>query len=149
MSILLDIADAVSDELAAGVAADVFSTSFTPVSAAIVRYELKDLKVVRVTCIPAALELTGASRGASHFEAHVDVGVQKRVGVGAAMTADMTELTDLVQEIAVYLRGRRLSGMPAVRWVRTAIDPVYVRAHLDEQRTFTSVVSAWYKGILA
>jgi len=141
MAYVIDIADAVVAELAEGS----FSQSFTPVRRVLPGHELADLKDLRVTVVPKALEIESASRAASRFDVQVDVGIQKRVG--AAMDAEVADLLGLVEEIAEFLRKRPLTAEPRAMWVTTANEPVYAPEHLLEQRTFTSVLTLTYRAM--
>ncbi|HUT23093.1 MAG TPA: hypothetical protein VM492_01985 [Sumerlaeia bacterium] len=142
-SIALDIANAVADLLSAAT----FEMEFEAEAAAVPRWELKDLKVLRVTCVPVSVSLTNATRGSTQYAARIDIGVQKRLG--SAVEADVAGLCALTEEIARYIRNRPLPGVTGVNWAESLIDPLFSLAHLDEHRTFTSVISVTYKGILA
>jgi len=139
MSIVTDIADAVAAELVEGT----FSQEFTPQRKAVPMFELKDLKDLKVSVVPHSLEITGATRGMSQYEATIDIGVQKKID-GDVDEAVKT-LGSLVDEIADFLRKRTLSATPWAVWSGIKNDPVYVPEHLTDQRVFTSVLSVSYK----
>ena len=145
MSAVIDIAEAVKAELnapdgptygdpPAGLAAE---RHYRP------RFELADMGVLHVTVVPKGLELTTAGRGIAQDDVQIDVAVQKKLA-----TTDMAEidaLMALVEQIADFLRQRRLAGAPGAAWVRTENVPVYSAEHLGELRQFTSVLTLTYR----
>lgn len=139
MGLAIDIADAVVAELAKGT----FSQAFAPVRRVLPSYELKDLSVLRVTVAPAAVEMEAASRSLTQHDFQIDVGIQKHLG--SDVDAEVAGLTDLVDELADYLRRRRLEAAPEAMWVRTANAPIYSPEHLSEERTFTSILTLTYR----
>lgn len=141
MALTIDIADAVAAELADGS----FSQSFAPRRLVIPAHELAELADLRVSVVPKAMEITGASRSTSQFDVQVDVGVQKKLG--SDLDGEVAALCGLVDEIAEYLRKRPLSSAPYAVWVRTANEPVYAPEHLVEQRVFTSVLTLTYRAM--
>ena len=134
MALAIDIADAVVTELAGGA----FSQNFTPERRVLPEYELADLKDLRVTVVPAAVETSGASRTLSQHDVQIDLAVQKKLD--AADNAEIDALMGLVEELAEFLRTKRQFGDAA--WVRTENSPVYSQEHLGELRQFTSVLTA-------
>lgn len=141
MALVIDIADAVVTELAGGE----FSQAFTPERRVLPAFELADLTTLRVTVVPKAVEVTGATRSVSQYDAQVDIGIQKKLG--ANLDAEVGELCGLVDEVAEYLRKRPLAAAPYAVWVRTANDPVYAPEHLLEKRAFTSVLTVTYRAM--
>jgi len=138
MALVIDIADAVAVALAEGS----FSEEFTPERRVLPDFELADLAGLKVTVVPKGVEIAGASRSLSQHDVQVDVGVQKKVG--SDLDAEVAALCGLVEEIAVFLKGRRLTG---AAWVRTANEPVYSPDHLAEKRLFTSVLTVTYRAM--
>ncbi len=139
MAIITDIADAVVTELAGGA----FSQPVSAVRRVLPVYELADLKDLRVTVVPAAMEISGASRSLSQHDVRVDVGIQKKLGKN--LDAEVALLLGLVDEIAEFLKRRPLQAAPWAVWVRTVNEPVYAPDHLSEQRAFTSVLTLTYR----
>jgi hypothetical protein len=139
--LVIDIADAVVAELADGT----FSQAFTPERRVLPAFELADLTDLKVTVVPKAVEVTGATRSVSQCDVRVDIGVQKKLG--SNLDAEVAELCGLVDEIAEYLRKRPLAAAPYVVWVRAANDPVYAPEHLLEKRAFTSVLTLTYRAM--
>ena len=139
MALAIDIADAVVAELAGGA----FSLPFTTVRRVLPEYELADLKDLRVTVVPAAVEISGASRTLSQHDVRIDIGIQKKLGKN--LDVEVASLLGLVDEIAEFLKRRPLQAAPYAVWVRTANEPVYAADHLAERRTFTSVLTLVYR----
>ena len=102
MSIVVDIARAVADELNVGV----FTQPFQAVRAYLPQYKLSDMDTLHVTVVPRAMEVGAASRGKMQYECKVDVAVQKRCDPDDTGTLDA--LMDLSDEIVAYLAQRRL-----------------------------------------
>ena len=141
MSAIIDIADAVTAELAAG--AGSFSQSFTPQRGVLPDFELADLQDLRVTVVPRGVEITGSSRTMSQHDVQIDVGVQKKLGTD--LDTEVAELVGLVEEISNYLKRRSLAAAPQACWVKTANEPVYAPDHLADKRLFTSVLTLTYR----
>jgi len=139
MALVIDIADAVVAELAGGV----FSQPIAPVRRVLPEYELADLKDLRVTVVPAAVEIADASRTLSQHDVRIDIGIQKKLGKN--LDTEVAQLCGLVDEIAEFLKRRPLQAAPYAVWVKTANEPIYAADHLAEQRTFTSVLSITYR----
>jgi len=139
MALAIDIADAVVTELAGGA----FSQPFTPERRVLPEHELADLKDLRVTVVPAAVETSGASRTLSQHDVRIDVGIQKKLGKN--LDTEVASLLGLVDEIAEFLKRRPLQAAPYAVWVRTANEPIYAADHLAERRLFTSVLSVTYR----
>jgi len=141
MALVIDIADAVAAELDGGS----FSQEFTPERRVLPDFELADLAGLKVTVVPKGVEITGASRSLSQHDVQIDVGVQKKLG--SELDAEVAALCGLVEEIAGFLKGHRLTGAPGTAWVRTANEPVYSPEHLAEKRLFTSVLTVTYRAM--
>jgi len=139
MALVTDIADAVVAELAGGA----FSQPFTAVRRVLPEYELADLKDLRVTVVPAAVEIAGASRTLSQHDVRIDIGIQKKLGKN--LDTEVAQLVGLVDEIGEFLKRRPLQATPYAVWVKTANEPIYAAGHLAEQRTFTSVLTLVYR----
>lgn len=139
MPTVIDLADAVVVELEAGT----FSQAFTPVRRILPDFELAELATLRVSVVPKAVEITGATRASSQYDMQVDIGIQKHVG--ADRDDDVVGLCTLVDEIADWLRGRALGEAAYAQWVRTLNDPIYAPEHLLEKRVFTSVLTLTYR----
>ncbi len=141
MSLVIDIADAVTAELAGGE----FSQAFAPQRKLLPEFDLADLKDLRVTVVPKAIEASGASRVASQLDVQVDVGIQKKIA--ADLEAEVAELLGLVDEIVQYMTRRPLAALPNVAWAAASNDPIYAPDHLVNQRVFTSVLTLTYRAL--
>lgn len=147
MSIITDIADAVTAEINA---ADpgTFSESFTAERKALPVYELAELSDLKVTVVPKSMEISISTRGMSQYEIVVDIGTQKKLPATPYIDTEVETLGSLVDQIAEYLRRRKLADAPFAIWVNTANDPVYAPEHLAEQRVFTGVLTVTYRVIM-
>jgi len=143
MSLIVQVADAVTAELNAGT----FTPAFTAQRRVLPVYELSELADLRVTVVPKSVEITGSTRAASQHDLTIDIGVQQRVPPESDVDDVVLELGGLVDAIADYLRRRELGQLPGVNWVRTTNDPVYAPEHLTERRVFTSVLTVTYRGM--
>ena len=141
MSLVIDIADAVTGEINAA-APGTFSEAFTAERHVLPEFALADLKDLKVTVVPKRVEITGSTRAASRYEIAVDIGVQKKCSKD--LNGEVAILGTLVDEIADYLRRRPLSAAPFAAWVGITNEPVYAPEHLAEQRVFTSVLTVIY-----
>jgi len=138
------VADAVVAELNAGT----FSESVSAVRSFLPEYDLKDLKDLRVTVLPAGDDLSSESRGANRRLVRVEIGIQKRLPTGEEAEAEeMQALLLLLEEIKAYLAGRTLGGQPAARWLATENSPIYDPETVQEHRSFLSVLRVSYLAI--
>ncbi len=146
MSLVLDIADAVTFEINA--AENVFSQPFTAVRRVLPSFDLEALADLKVTVVPKGVQITGSTRSATQHDIAVDIGIQKKLtGTDADIDTQVHGLGTLVDQIAGYLTRRPLSGFPWATWVSIANDPVYAPEHLSEQRVFTSVLTTTYRAM--
>jgi len=137
MALLLDIADAVVDELNSGS----FSLVFNAVRGYVPVYDLEDLADLRVTVVPAGVDAARASRGEDQVDYRVDVAVQQR----AETDADADALVGLVEEIADHFRHLTLATNPAAYCAAYEHDPVYAPEHMREGRVLTSVLRLTFR----
>ena len=144
MSLVTDIADAVAAELN-GAEQGTFGEAFTAERRVLPQFDLEDLAGLKVTVVPKAVEISGASRSVCQYEISVDVGIQKKLGTD--LDAEVAALGTLVDEITDFLRRRQLAATPWAAWVSASNDPVYATAHLAEQRVFTSVLTLVYRAM--
>ena len=134
MATMIDIAEAVKDELNTGQ----FSQSFTAVRAYQPTYDLKDMATLRVTVVPQGLSQSMVSRGQYQFEYVVDVGVMKKV----ADDSDCDSLMTLVEEIGDHFAGLAVEGAVCVD---VSNEPIFDPDHLLQQRQFTSVLHLTFR----
>lgn len=139
MHVLLEIADA----LLAALNAEDFSQAFTAVRSYRPDFDLPELATLRVSVVPKADTTSAATRTDDFHEVSVDIGVQQRVPQGDRDALDA--LLTLMQELGDFLKRRRLDGVPAATWVRTANEPVFDPDHLAEKSVFTSVLTVTYR----
>jgi hypothetical protein len=142
MSTIVDIADAVVAELNGGT----FSQTLTAMRHYKPVFDLKDMKDLHVSVVPKAQEMSMAGRGLAQSDVQIDIGVQKKLPDDVPDDAAAIDgLMNLVQEIADFLRQRRLAAMSSAAWVRTENSPVYAPDHLEQLRQFTSVLTVTYR----
>lgn len=139
MAVITDIADAVVTELNG----HTFSQAFTAVRHYRPLFNLADMQSLHVTVVPKAVSVERLDRTSHQEDYQVDVAVQKKVDAVDNTTLD--PLTALVQEVADFLRGRRLAGLPAAICVADRNEPIYAPEHLDDLRQFTSVLTFTYR----
>ena len=133
MARITDIADAV----VAALNGHTFSQVLTVARAYRPVFELQDMKDLRVTVVPKAVELTTAGRGLAQSDVQIDIGVQKKLA--DTDDAEIDALMGLVQEIADFIRATGRFGDAA--WIKTDNAPIYSQEHLGELRQFTSVLT--------
>ncbi len=98
MALATDIADAVAAELAGGT----FSQPIDPLRRVLPEYELSDLKDLRVTVVPASIQIEGTSRALSQHDVRIDIGIQKKLG--KTIDAEVAQLCELVDEVVEFLK---------------------------------------------
>ena len=141
MPLITQVAEAVISELNGAT----FSLPFTAVRSYLPRSELAELKTLKVTVVPSALSVVTASRGQTQQDVAIDVAVQQKL-TGEHNT-DLDPLLALAEEIAAHFRGKRLASFPNAVWVKTEFKPIYAPDHIDQLRTFTSVVTLTFRVI--
>ena len=138
MSVIMDIADALADALNS----KEFSVEFEAVRDYRPVLELQDMKTLHVSVVPKGVTMAPADRNRVQHDVEVDVLVQKKLDAGDAEELDA--LMSLVEEIAGFLKFKRLESLGA-SWVKTANEPIYAPDHLSELRQFTSVLTLTYR----
>jgi len=144
MSLVIDIADAVTTELNAA-PAGTFDPAIAAVRRVLPEFELADLTDLKVSVVPKSVVITGSTRAASQYEIAVDIGVQKKLGKD--IDGEIASLSRLMDQVADYLRRRPLTAAPFAAWIGIANEPVYAPEHLAEQRVFTSVLTVTYRAM--
>ena len=139
MSLIVDIAQAVTDELNG----EAFSQGFTAERHYQPVFELPDMQTLHVTVVPRAISMTTLDRGRCQTDAQIDVAVQKKFASDA--NPEIDPLMDLVEEIAECFRQRRLAALPSAAWVKTENEPLYAQEHMHELRQFTSVLTFTFR----
>ena len=138
MSLIVDIADA----LATALNGKEFSMEFEAARDYRPVLELQDMKTLRVSVVPKGVTMAPADRSRVQHEVEVDVLVQKKLEAGDATELDA--LMSLVEEIAGFLKFKRLESAGAL-WLKTANDPIFAPDHIDQFRQFTSVLTVTYR----
>ena len=146
MSLVIDIADAVAGELNTAGAGS-FSLEFTALRRALPVYDLAELTDLKISVVPKALEIAGATRGLGKFDVQVDIGIQQKLPPGEDVDSFVESLCGLVDEIVDFLRQKTLADAPWASWVATENDPVYVPEHLADRRVFTAVLTLTYRAM--
>ncbi|QDU33046.1 hypothetical protein KS4_10870 [Poriferisphaera corsica] len=146
MSLITEIADAVAHELNTA-NASTFSQSFTAQRSVLPLFDLEDLKELKVTVVPKSVEINGSTRSVSQYDITVDIGIQRKLSNSSTVDAQVESLGMLVDEIAEYLRQRKLTSAAFAAWVSSTNDPVYAVEHLAEKRVFTSVLTVTYRAM--
>ncbi|MFW6159436.1 MAG: hypothetical protein ACOC8E_08775 [Planctomycetota bacterium] len=139
MSVLTQIAQAVTDELNAGE----FSQEFAAERAYQPLFELPDMKTLHVTVIASGITIHRASRGLIQHDYRIEIGVQKKFAKDDATELD--PLMDLVEEVADFLRATRLAAVSRAPCVRIENEPIYSQDHMEQFRQFTSVLTLTYR----
>jgi hypothetical protein len=140
MSLVTQIAQAVVTELKKNVS--VFSIPFEPEMLVLPSFEPAELQTLRVSVVPRTLEMERVSRNSSKYTLGIDIGIQRRIEGTPEET--VAKIGHLVDEIMLFLKETTLSDFPAAQWLGVTNDPVYVPEHLQQKRTFTSVLNVRY-----
>ena len=143
MGLITDIAAAVVTELNAPPSP--FSLPFTAVRAYRPAFDLVALKSLQVTVVAKGVEISSLARSTNQHDVTVDVAVQKKVAPEAAGLAELDGLMTLTEEIADFLRLKRLTAFPTALWNKTIHVPVYAPEHLEQKQVFTSVLSMTFR----
>jgi hypothetical protein len=139
MAVITDLADALVAELNA-------ATFGQPIAAQrhyLPRFDLPEMQTLHVTVVPKGVVLGVGDRARGQGDYSVDVAVQQKITTGD--NAELDALTNLVEEIANHLRGRRLASYPDAAWLKTEQTVLYAQEHLAELRQFTSVLTVTYR----
>jgi hypothetical protein len=139
MPLISKVAEAVVAELNAAT----FSLPVIATRSYLPRVELANLKTLQVTVVPSRLVVAAASRGQTQQDVAIDIAVQQKPP--SEQNADLDPLLALAEEIAAHFRGRRLDSFPDALWVKTEFKPIFAPEHLDQLRTFTSVLTLTFR----
>ncbi len=135
----------VAEAVVAALNAAAFSQPIAAARSYLPRVELADLKTLKVTVVPSSVSVVTASRGQTQRDVAIDVAVQKKLA--REQNADLDPLLILAEEIAEHFRGKRLDSFPDAVWVKTEFKPIYAPEHIEQLRTFTSVVTLTFRMI--
>ena len=106
-------------------------------------YDLAQLKSLRVTVVPKKIEIASLGRSSNQHDVSVDVAIQKKVA--STSTEELDPLMTLVEQVADYLRLKRLPGFTEAIWVKTENAPIYAPEHLEQKQVFTSLLTVTYR----
>jgi hypothetical protein len=137
MSKLTDIADAVVDILNA---ADL-DMEFTAERTLLPIYDLKSLKILKVSVVPKGRKITQGARVLTIDEIQIDIGVQKKI----SDDSELDDLLKLVEDIVSLFPAERLEGYPLAICIKKENEPIYDPGHLRQFRQFTSVITLTFK----
>ena len=140
MSVITDLTDAVVYDLNSKTD---WSVPFTAERVATARKDIRELNAISVSVIPASVQYQREARDFMRYTRVIDIGIQKHLDGNEADA--VSELGSLVDEIAQYLSGRKLSHKPNAKQIGLTNDPIYFQEHLLQKRVFTSVVSVKYQ----
>ena len=135
----VQIADAVVEQLNAGG----FSRQFTATRKYLPSYRLRDLKDLRVTVVPTAVNEQSESRQTPRLEYEVQIGIQQQVDLDDASSID--PLVALAEEIKDRFRFQRLTELPEAMLTAAEIDPLFVPDELEDKRVFVSIVNLTFR----
>jgi len=139
VAVIIDIAEAVKNELNAGE----FSQEFEAARAYRPVFELPEMKTLHVTVVPKGVEMEGAARSLVQHDYQVDVAVQKKFEKDEPTELD--PLMTLVEEIIDFFRLRRLKTVENAICVKASNEPVYSQEHMEQFRQFTSVITLTFR----
>lgn len=132
--VLTTIADAVVQALNSQ-----FSAQFTAQRMYQPVHTLPELQTLQVSVVPKSVTVAPATRDSQYWDCAVDVGVQQKL---AGTDGEVDALLEVVQNLVDFLRSARL---PSGQLVSLANEPVVAVEPLDQQRVFTSLVTATYR----
>jgi len=139
MAMILDIADAVRDELNG----KVWSMSFTAKRAYKPSFDLPEMADLHVTVVPKGLTIAREDRSSYRYDYRVDIGVQQKFEQGAH--AELDPLMGLVEEIGDYFRDVILETDPEAVCTGVENGPIYAQEHFREKRLFTSILTLGFR----
>jgi hypothetical protein len=138
MAVILDVADAVVAQLNA----TTFSQPLTAERHYQSKFELSEMTELKVSVVPRSLASKTLDRNRDTFDYLIDVAVQQKNDM--SQTA-LDALMALVEEMADHFRTQPLAGYLNARCTDVKNEPVYALEHLEELRSFTSVITLTYR----
>jgi hypothetical protein len=143
VSILLEIADALTEALNAGP----FSEPLKAARKVVPRWKLEDLDRLRTTVCPGPVEGAPIARAIASNEFQVSVGLQRKIDPAKDEDEEVGRVLTLADEVQLFVQSRKSltleSGHKArfqtVEWV-----PVFVD-HIDRFNALTSIVTVTYR----
>ena len=141
MPVITQIADAVVATLNVAT----LSQPVTATRAYLPRVEVSELKTLKVTVVPSSVVNASASRSQSQQDIAIDVAIQQKLGNEQNATLD--PLLALAEEIADLFRSKRLDTFPLALCIKTEFKTIYAPEHIENLRTFTSVLTLTFRVI--
>ena len=138
---IIQIVDAVVTELNA----TTFSQPLTAMRSYLPRVELAELRTLKVTVVPSSITVVSASRSQVQRDVAIDVAVQQKLG--QEQNAMLDPLLALAEEIAEHFRAKRLDTFPLAACIKTEFKTIYAPEHIENLRTFTSVLTLTFRVI--
>jgi len=135
----------VAEAVVAALNSATFSQPIAATRSYLPRVELTELKSLKVTVVPSSVSVVTLSRGQTQRDVAIDVAVQKKLA--HEQNADLDPLLTLAEEIAEHFRDQRLDSFPDAAWVKTEFKPIYAPEHIEQLRTFTSVLTLTFRVI--
>ena len=141
-AISLQVANAVVAELSSAT----FSAAITPAVRLVPYNEMDDFDDVRVTVAPQILQEQAASRSDTMQTLLITIGIEKKVGVPDPATADADAMAtvNVAEEIARFIRHRKLSNYPKAKYIRHTIDPLLDPDSLASHGIAQSIIQISY-----
>lgn len=136
---LLQIADAVVTDLNAAT----LSQPVLSERAFLAKFDLQELKTLKVVVVPISVRKERLSRELVSSEYSVEIGILKKIDAVSSVVVD--PLVELVQDVVGFFHGRRLTNYPSACCLASDPDPVYAAEHMEQLRQFTSVVKLTVK----
>jgi len=137
----------VASELAQAITSDLKeqfgSQTCSVVLALVPRSDLKALhnKTLIMVC-PRKLETEEDNRGiGAVYRVAVDVGILRQCAVD---NTDISDMMNVVEDVLVFLRKRKLTGFPKAKWISATNKPIYDPQKILNESMFFSIVSATY-----
>ena len=140
----IDIADSLT-ALINSAPAGTFNTDFVAQRTVLPEFELSELKELKVSVVPAAVEITNLTRSSRQYDFTVDIGIQKKVTT--EHDSQVAELSVLISELIEFITANRLPDLPWATFKQVKNDPVYSPSHLREKRVFISVITVSYRAL--
>ncbi len=142
---ITQVAQAIVDELNTGG----FAVPFTAQLVHLPLADVKDLEGLTVRVVPSNITVTLFDRALNQEDYTIDIGVQQKLNQDLAdQDTEIATLSGLVQEIAGRFSRTTLdpTGVCAT-WVSTSYEPWLAVEHLDEFRSFTSIIRLTYRAV--
>ena len=99
----------------------------------------------KVTVVPSSVVNASASRSQSQQDIAIDVAIQKKPG--NEQNASFDPLLALAEEIGELFRAKRLATFPLAACIKTEFKTIYAPEHIENLRTFTSVLTLTFRVI--